>query len=133
MKKILTSLLICASMATGLAACSSDADKASKNLSTEAEKFQIVRRIVVVNDITDKVLFEVTGRCSLESSALGNGIEITCKDAPGQYKKHFIGLGDNTSYASTQLKSVHVSTYRTTFVIKPENIVPNFDLVTGSH
>lgn len=117
----------------GVSACGgSQADTVNHNLGVEAEKFNIVRRIVVTNDITDKVLYDVTGRCSLESNPnLGRNLEIICKDGPQDYKKHFIGLADNLSWASTQLEGVNVSEFRTKFVFRPQSIVPDVDLITG--
>ncbi len=116
-----------------LAACESNADRVSDNLSKEAEKFNVQRRIVGINGITDKVLFEVEGRCSLETadSKLSGSLEITCKHGPNDYRKHYVGLSDNVSYVMTQLEGLDVSEYRTKIILKPEDIVPDFDLVTG--
>lgn len=114
------------------AGCSSDADKASTNLSKAAEQFEVQRRIVGINGITDKVLFEVEGRCSLENGASMRGVlDVVCKHGPRDYRKHYVGLSDNVTFISTQLGGVDVSVYRTRIVIKPQNIVPDFDLVTG--
>lgn len=131
MKKIIAALAIAATGIT-LSACQSDADKVSDNLSKEAEQFQIVRRIVGINGITDKVEFEVVGRCSLENGdSLGDTLDVICKEGANSYKKHYIGLSDNMFFISTQLEGVNVSAFRTKFVIKPENIIPDFDLVTS--
>lgn len=112
--------------------CGSEADTVNENLGKEAEKFKIVRKIVGVNAITDKVLFEVTGRCSLEQNgALPRNLEIICKNGPDDYSKHFVGLSDNVAWVSTQLEGVDVNAYRTTFVFRPEALIPNIDLVTG--
>lgn len=46
-----------------LAGCSSDADVASDNLSKAAEQFEVNRRIVFFNGITDKYLLTIEGRC----------------------------------------------------------------------
>lgn len=116
----------------GMAGCQSNADKVSKNLSTEAEKFNVQRRIIAVNGITDKVLFEVVGRCSLEYGAtMARTLDVICKQGPHDYKKHYIGISDNVTFISTQLKGLDVSEYHTEIILKPENIVPNFDLQTG--
>lgn len=114
-----------------LAACQSDADKVSKNISTQAEQFGVQRRIVGVNGVTDKVEFLVEGRCSIETPA--GRLEVTCKQGPNDYRKHVIGLSDNVFFISTQLEGIDASVYRTKIVLKPENIVPDFDLVTGQH
>lgn len=116
----------------GLAGCTSNADKVSDNLSKEAEKFNVVRRIVGINGITDKVEFEVVGRCSLEYGAsMDNTLDVICKDGPHNYKKHYIYLSDNMSYISTQLEGIDVSEFRTKIILKPQNLVPDLDLVTG--
>lgn len=131
MKRILVAIMAAAIMIVG-AGCESSADKVSKNLSTEAENFNVQRRIVGINGITDKVLFEVVGRCSLErGQSMANTLDVTCKEGPNNYKKHYIGLSDNVTFISTQLEGLDVSEYHTKIVLKPENIVPDFDLRTG--
>lgn len=113
------------------AACStdSDADVASKNLSLAAEQFEIQRRIVFVNGITDKYLLSVEGRCSVETSdsLLGGSLEVTCKIGPNAFKKHFLGLSDNVTYFVEQLEAVDVSTYHYRVIFKPEAIIPDVD------
>lgn len=124
--------LAVAAVALGLVGCTSNADKVSQNLSTEAEQFKVQRTIVGINGITDKVLFEVTGRCSLDAAAsLPSTLAVTCKHGPNDYRKHYIHLSDNVTYIATQVKGLDVSEYRTKVIIKPQNIVPDFDLVTG--
>lgn len=131
MKKL--TIVIAGVLALGLAACESDADKVSKNLSTAAEQFEVQRHIVGLNGITDEVLFEVEGRCSIESGDTGvaNALEVTCKHGPDDFRKHYVGLSDNVTYVTVQTEGLDASEYRTRIIIKPENIVPNFDLVTG--
>lgn len=123
---------------SGLAvACGSSADKVSENLSKEAEKFNVVRSIVGINGITDKVAFEVRGRCSVEGAGLGaiNAMTVVCKDTDGgknTYKKHFVGVPDNLIVLVTQLDGVNVSEFRSKIVLKPQNLIPDLDLVTSS-
>ncbi len=119
------------------AGCGSNADTVSKNLSKEAEKFGIVRSIVGVNGITDKVVFEVTGRCSVEGNGLGSlpALEAICKDTVDgktSYKKHYITIPDNVTVVVTQKEGIDVSEYRTKIILRPEALVPDFDLVTGT-
>lgn len=133
MKRYSILLVLMALIAAGCG--ESDADKASKNISTEAEQFKVLRKFVVVNGITDKVEFEVTGRCSYESTA--RQLVLTCKevDKPGsdkdEFKKHTIGLSDNTIWTQTQLATINVSVFRTKVIFKPESIIPDVDLVTS--
>jgi hypothetical protein len=112
-----------------VAGCASQADTASKNIGKQCEKFECQRAIVVYNGITDKVILQVEGRCSLEHVTLG--LELTCKYGPNDYRKNFVGLSDNTTWTSTQLNKLAVSEYRTKWIIKPS--VPDLDLVTGGN
>lgn len=132
MKRIIIGVLLLASLAV-LAACGSQADTASTNISKQAEKFQVQRRIVGINGVTDKVEFEVEGRCSIEGDGLGNvrALVVTCKQGPKDYRKHYIGLSDNVFFISTQLKGIAVSEYRTKIILKPQGLIPDVDLVTG--
>ncbi len=112
-----------------LAGCTSDADKASYNLSQAAEQFEVQRKVVGINGITDTVAFQVEGRCSIEDQ--GNQLEVTCKHGDDDFRKHFIGLYDNTYYVTEQLDAVDVDVYRTRIIIKPETVLPDFDLETS--
>lgn len=129
MKKI--ALALAATAALALGACSSDADRTSENLSKAAEQFEVQRRIIGINGITDTVLFEVEGRCSIENENTGGALEVICEHAENDRRKHFVGLSDNVTYVAVQTEGLDVSEYRTRIVIKPENIVPDLDLVTG--
>jgi len=110
----------------------SDADVAAKNIGKAAEQFEVARRIVFFNGITDKYLLEIDGFCSVETSdsGLAGSIEVTCKVSDkkgGQFKKSFMGLSDNVSYLVEQIDPIHVSTTRYRVIFKPETIIPNLD------
>lgn len=133
MKHVLAVLFAVLAVAV-MAGCESNADKVSQNLSTQAEQFKVQRRIVGINSITDKVEFSVVGRCSIEGSSSLPGIRalvVTCKQGPRDFRKHYFGLADNVFFIATQLKGLNVSEYHTEIILKPQNIVPDFDLVTG--
>ena len=109
----------------GLTACEDDADIASRNLSKAADNFEVQRRVVVFNGITDKYLLEIVGRCSINDQ--GNQLEITCKEDEDRYVKHFAGLSDNVSYFVEQGEPIDVSVYHTRITIKPQSIIPDPD------
>ena len=124
-RKITAALIAAATIALGLSACSSDADVVSENLSKEADQFNIERRIIFFNGITDKYILAVEGRCNINDE--GNQLEVTCKAAGGEYKKHFLGLSDNVTYFVEQLESANVSADHYKVIFKPEAIVPDVD------
>ena len=115
----------------GLAGCGSSADTVSNNISKDAEEFRVARRIVVTSGITDKVLYQIEGRCSFETE--GRRFDVICLDDKklGQYTKATFGLGDQDNWSSVQLGSVKVNRYRTKIIFRPEAILPDLDLVTG--
>lgn len=106
--------------------CQTDAHVASRNLSRAAEMFQIERRIVFYNGITDQYILTVVGNCSVDDN--GRKLAVTCKTGENEYKKHYLGLSDNVTYFSEQLESSNVSVYHYKVIFKPETIIPDVDL-----
>jgi len=88
-----------------------DAQVASQNMVRAADNFEIDRRIVFFNGITDKYLLEIEGKCSIKADSMDNQLEVICKTGDEQYKKHFLGLSDNVAYFVEQLDSISVSAY----------------------
>lgn len=109
-----------------LAGCSSAADVSSRNLSTDADNFKILRRITFTNAITDKILFTMEGRCSILDQ--GGQLEVTCKVGPDKYKKNFFGKSDNTPYIVEQLEDAGVSEYRYKFTFAPSTLIPDIEV-----
>ncbi|QBP31447.1 site-specific recombination directionality factor RDF [Mycobacterium phage Miramae] len=126
MRKIIGAVAA-AALAVGLAGCTSDADVASENLSKAADNFEVPRRIVFFNGITDKYLLEIQGRCSINPDTGAKKLDVTCKVSDG-YKKHFLGLSDNVSYFVEQVDGKNVSSdfYQVNF--KPQSILPDIQL-----
>lgn len=112
-----------------LTGCTTAAKTASDNLSTAADNFEINRRIVFFNGITDKYLLTIEGRCSIQPD--GGKLDVTCKVGENQYKKHYLGLSDNVSYFVEQQDAIDVSVYHTRVIFKPEAIIPDINVQTG--
>lgn len=127
MKKIsLLSILL--GMVIVLSACT-DADIASNNLSKAADNFEIDRRIVFYNGITDTYLLTIEGRCSLgNQDDRSKQVTVTCKTGDDKYKKHFLGLSDNVTYFAEQLEPVDSSVYHYRVTFKPQAIIPDIDI-----
>lgn len=120
-------LLVLTVFIAALAGCQRDADVASKNLSKAADQFEIDRRVVFYNGITNDYMLVIEGKCSIKDDR-GLQLEVTCKTGDAQYKKHFLGLSDNVTYFAEQVESVGVSVYHHRIIFKPQSIVPNIDL-----
>lgn len=124
-KKLAVVAVALALLGTSASACSDDADVASDNISKAADNFEVPRRIIFLNSITDKYLMTIEGKCSIEDE--GNQLEVTCKRGPNDFVKHFLGLSNNVTYFVEQLQGVNVSVdhYRVTF--NPSAAVPEVD------
>jgi len=108
-----------------------DADVASRNLSQAADNFEIVRRIVFYNGVTNDYMLSITGRCSIGSGTSAKSITVTCKRGDGRYLKHILGLSDNVTYFVEQMQDakVDVDYYRVSF--KPSTILPDLRMQEG--
>lgn len=117
-----------------LAGCSA-ADRVNQNNRTAADNFEIERRIVFFNGITDSYLLEIQGRCSItdETGKEGgaNQLEVICKTGEEEFKKHMLGLSDNTSYFVEQLESQETSSYHYRVLFRPTTIVPDVEIDAG--
>lgn len=123
--RLVVALLVGLVTTGGMVACSDDADVASENISKAADNFEVQRRIVFFNGITDTYLLVVEGRCSIEDE--GNQLEVTCKLGDDAFQKHFLGLSDNVSYFVEQGDPIDVSEYHYRITFKPQAILPDPD------
>jgi hypothetical protein len=108
--------------------CETDATVASRNLSKSADMFEINRRVVFYNGITDKYILAVEGRCSINVDTVDGQLELTCKTSPTTYKKHFLGLSDNVTYFAEQIEDAKVDVYHYRVIFKPASIIPEVDV-----
>lgn len=121
MNRIAIAMALAASVT--LTACSDDAQIASQNLSKAADNFEVSRRIIFYNGITDTYMLTIEGLCSI--SVGERKLDVTCKTGPGQYKKHFLGLSDNVTFFAEQLEGKSVSAYHYRVTFKPQSIIPD--------
>lgn len=110
-----------------VAACERPADVASRNLSMAADNFEISRRVVFYNGITDTYMLTIEGLCSLGNYDSSGQLTVTCQTGPRQYKKHFLGLSDNVTYFVEQVDAAGVSTYHYRVMFRPQTIIPDVD------
>lgn len=123
MKKIII-IVIAIIMIFTFTACT-EADIASYNLSKQADNFNIVRQLTVINCIEGDVLFQMTGKLSIYVDSTANQLEITVED-DGTYVKHFVGLSDNVTYVVEDLNlgANEVNKYKYTLNFNPNMWIP---------
>ena len=71
-----------------------EAERVRLNLSQEADNFNCLRRITVIDCITGDTLFQMEGRSSIVADNTDNQLEIITEYEKGQYSKQIIGLSD---------------------------------------
>jgi hypothetical protein len=108
-----------------------EADTVNNNLSKSADSFEVQRRIVFFNGITDKYLLTVEGLCSLDIDDAKN-LRVTCKVGDDKYKRHYLGLSDNVSYFVEQTDAKTEDPFRYKVLFRPESIIPDIDLQTSN-
>ncbi len=121
--KIIAAFLAATVLAASVTGCR-EADKVSYNVSQEADNFNVIRRLTVLNAGTDKPMFELVAAFSLTIDAVDNQLEIVCETGEGQYKKHFIGLNEWTLYVVEDVEGASVDKYHYEVNFLPEMIVP---------
>ena len=95
--------------------------RVSENISQEANNFNVVRRITVINARTDTVLLQLTGTFSLRNNS-DNELEVICELEDGKYQKHYVYLNEYTLYVVEDLSGSNVSKYSYELNFLPEMI-----------
>lgn len=107
-----------------LTGCETEADKVASNLSLEADNFNVVRKLTVINCIANDVLFQMEGKISIEADTGDKQLEITVEDENGKYQKHFVGLSDNVTYIVEQTRSINTEKYKYILNFNPKMWIP---------
>ncbi|MFZ3656322.1 hypothetical protein [Enterococcus faecalis] len=126
MKKKFVILINLMAVGVSLSACT-EAEKVSYNVSQEADNFNVVRRVAVINTRTDKVEFEVIGNISVDTSN-ENKLVIIAETGKDTYKKHLVNMTDWNMYVVEDLEGADVNKYRYEVNYMPESIIP-WDIV----
>lgn len=124
MKKLLLIPALCLPLMAGQC---DDAQIATENLKKAADNFEVNRRVVFYNGITDSYILSVEGRCSMDLNSEATAFSVICKVGPNQYKRHTLVLSDNTSAFVEHLEPTEASAYHYRVTFKPQTILPDVD------
>lgn len=124
MKKKILVVMLAIVLILSLVGCT-QAEKVEYNLTKEADNFNIVRQLTVINCIEGDVLFQMSGKMSITADTEDNQLEVIVEDE-GTYVKHFIGLSDNVTYVIEDLNlgDNAVSKYKYTLNFNPNMWIP---------
>lgn len=99
-----------------------EASKVSENISLEADNFNVIRRLVVINARTDKPMFELVGAFSYTLE--DNRIIAVVETGKNKYMKHSVGLTEWTLWSVEDLSGANVDKYHYEVNFLPEAILP---------
>lgn len=122
MNKKIIGIVISIVLVMLIAGCT-EASRVSYNLSQQADNFNDVRQLTVINCIQGDVLFQMTGKMSIKADITDNQLEVVVEEN-GEYKKHFIGLSDNVTYVVEDITSGDVDKYKYTLNFNPKMWIP---------
>lgn len=124
-KKIIGLLLLLGICVTCFTGCD-EASRVNFNLTEEADNFNLVRQLTVINCLQGDVLFQMTGKMSITADVEDNQLEIIVENEDGSYAKHFVGLSDNVTYTIEDLNlgANDVEKYKYTLNFNPKMWLP---------
>ena len=124
MKKLFAMVAVVMALMFSMTGCIDEATVVSYNVSKEADNFNVVRRLTVINTRTDKCLLQMTGKISIEDVTDGIAVLVEVDRDKGIYQKHWVYLNENTMYTVEDLNGVGVSKYAYELEFMPQELVP---------
>lgn len=121
MKKKLVAIMLAVVLMTALAGCEREATIVSRNVSKEADNFNVCREIIVLNVRSNTVLYTLRGYFSLSNEG-HNELCVISEVGDGTYKKDFIYLNEWTTYVCTDLTGAKVDPYHYELNILPQMV-----------
>lgn len=130
MKKVILIVMIAAMLigCFALTGCR-EANRVNYNVSKDADNFNVMRRLAVINTVSGTPVFEMVGRFAIEADTDDNQLEVVIETSQGNYKKHIIGLNQATTmYVVEDISGADVSKWKYEINYLPKMIQP-FDIV----
>ena len=126
MKKVIAGLVMIAIVLVMIFTSGCDeASRVSYNVSQDADNFNVMRRLAVINTVDGKPVFELVGRFSITADSGDDQLEVVVETDKGKYKKHIIGLNSATTmYVIEDVNGADVSKYHYEINFLPEAIRP---------
>ncbi len=118
MKRKIVVMMLVFMMLMSLSGCT-EAEKVNANINAQADNFNIVRKLTVINARTDNVLLELIGTFALSNNS-ANELVVTCEVGEGKYQKHFVYLNEYTMYVVEDISGSDVDKYHYEINFLPE-------------
>jgi hypothetical protein len=106
-----------------LIGCQRQSEKVSYNLSLQADNFNVARKLTVINQRTDTILFQMKGNFSIEKESDGD-LAVIGENENGTFYKHFVCLSSEITYIIEDLGTTGVNKYKYEINFNPKMIIP---------
>jgi hypothetical protein len=114
--------LLAAIASLTLSSCTQESEIAAYNVSQAAHNFEVNRRVVFYNGITDTYIMTIEGLLSVTTE--DGKLSVIVKTGPSEYKKHYLGVSDNVTWFCEQIDSVKADPFHYRVVFRPTTIIP---------
>lgn len=101
-----------------------EATVVSRNVSKQADNFNVTRRLTVINTRSDKCILQMTGKMSIEDQKDGIAVLVEVDREKNIYQKHYIYMNKNTMYTVEDVSGVSVSRYAYEMEFMPQTLIP---------
>ena len=106
-----------------------EANRVKYNVAKDADNFNVMRRLAVINTVSGTPVFEMVGRFAIKADTEDDQLEVVVETSQGKYKKHIIGLNQATTmYVVEDISGADVSKWKYEINYLPKMIQP-FDIV----
>lgn len=120
MKKLIAAITIIFTLIL-CAGCERESTIVSRNVSKEADNFNVCREIIVLNVRSNTVLYTLRGYFALRNEG-NNELTVISEVGDGTYKKDFIYLNEWTTYVCTDLTGAKVDRFHYELNILPQMV-----------
>lgn len=121
-RRIITALVLATSLLfTGCEP--SEANKATTEVTNNADNFDITRELIIVNTRTDTVQCKLTGSFSLKMDSNDHQLEIITKTGQDEYRRDLFHINDDTNYYVHNVERTDWDDYRYE-IIRYEDLYP---------
>ena len=122
--KLTIALIMVLLLIFSVCSCTS-AEMVNHNLSQAADNFQVVRRIIVTNVISDTVLYTIEGAMSISNNS-SNELVVTIMTGPNKYKKSYVRLNAYVNYLVEDITDTVTDPYH--YKVHVYAAVPDIDI-----
>lgn len=100
------------------------------DLKCQSEKLQVVKQVTFLSAATNDMLFQMTGRMSIEQDTGNKQLEITVKNEDDTFSRYQVGLNDTVTYIVENKEINCTRPYPFTILYNPDIQFPAYTQIS---